>query len=513
MSGHADRVALLGLDIGTTSCKVVAYKADGERIAQAACGYPLSHPQPGWAELDPGDILAAVRQVLGEVAPVLTGFGRIALATSAQGEAFALVDVEGRVLCPLPVSVDMRGRAAVGALREDPDAARAAGSAGQELNALTSLAKLLWFRDAADRLLDRADNAFCVGELVMHHLGLQPIMDHSIAARMGLLDVRSLDWSVELVAAAGIPPRLLPPVASAGRYVGTVPAARASALGLNQAVEVYTGGHDQACAMLGAGVTDDRTGLYSIGTTEAIGVPATAIAEGLSDLHIFPYPHVVEGRYVILFGSQNGGRVLPWLASLLGRGGTPLVPDGLPTVPSMITFVPHLAGSGTVLGDEAAKATILQLDYDTTPEMLTLAALEGITMEQALGLSRLGEAGIRPSRLRSVGGGSRSDTWMQIKSDILGLSIEALDEPDTACAGAAVLAGVGAGVFPSAEEGAAHFVRVRREFAPRPGFGEVYRLKRELYRQSYLATAGLRPLLAELEAAVAALAGKVEGTD
>ena len=513
MSAGADTVALLGLDIGTTSCKVVAYTADGARIAQAACSYPLSHPQPGWAELDPDDILAAVRQVLGEVDPMLNRFERIALATSAQGEAFALVDPNGRALGPLPVSVDMRGRAAVAALRANPAAARAAAAGGQELNALTSLAKLLWFRDAQDRPLDRADKALCVGEFVMRHLGLQPIMDHSMAARMGLLDVRSLDWSDALIAAAGISPRLLPPVAPAGRYVGTVPAARASTLGLNRAVEVYTGGHDQACAMLGAGVTDNRTALYSIGTTEAIGVPATSIAEGVADLHIFPYPHVVEGRYVILFGSQNGGRVLPWLASLLGRDGTPLVPDDLPPTPSMITFVPHLAGSGTVLADETAKATILQLDYDTTPEMLILAALEGITMEQALGLSRLGETGIRPDRLRAVGGGSRSDIWMQIKSDILGLPIDALDEPDTACAGAAVLAGVGAGVFPSAEQGAAHFVRVRRQFAPRRAFGEVYRLKQELYRQSYLATAGLRPLLAELEAAVAALAGKVEGMD
>ena len=92
MNAPSDSIALLGLDIGTTSCKVVGYSGEGRRIAQAASGYALSHPQAGHAELDPDDILGAVRQVLTEVAPSLDGFARIALATSAQGEAFVLAD-------------------------------------------------------------------------------------------------------------------------------------------------------------------------------------------------------------------------------------------------------------------------------------------------------------------------------------------------------------------------------------------------------------------------------------
>lgn len=513
MTPRPDSVALLGLDIGTTSCKVIAYGADGRRLGQAARGYSLSHPYPGWAELDPGDVLGAVGDVLREVAPVLTGFERLAMAISAQGEAFVLVDADGRALSSVPVSIDMRGRAAIEAMKADPVATAAAAAAGQELTALSSLAKLLWFRDAPDRPLDRADKILCVGEFVMRHLGLRPVMDHSMAARTGLLDVRSRFWSDALVAAAGIPPRLLPPVAPAGRPVGGVPAARMSALGLDREVEIFTGGHDQACAMLGAGVTDGRTALYSIGTTEAIGVPAAGFISGLADLHIAPYPHVVDGHYVILFGSQHGGRVLPWLADLLGRGGQPLIPPHLPGAPSQLIVLPHLAGSGTVLGDEAARAAILQLDYETTPETLTQAVLEGITMEQALGLARLKENGLTPTRLRAVGGGTRSDAWMQMKSDLLDLPIDVLDEPDTACAGAAALAGVGAGVFPSPEQAAIRLVRVDREFAPRRAYREVYVLKQELYRRAYGAIAGLRPLVHELDKAIAVLADRMEKPD
>jgi xylulokinase len=506
MSAPLDRTALLGLDIGTTSCKLVAYAEDGRRLAQAAEGYPLLHPAPGWAELDPDAVLGAVRTVLGAVAPALAGFGRLAMAISAQGEAFVLVDADGRALSMVPVSVDMRGREAVAALRADPQATAAAEAAGQELTALTSLAKLLWFRHAPDRPLEHADQVLCVGEFVMRHLGLAPVMDHSMAARTGLLDMRQRCWSAPLLAAARLPARLFPPVAPAGTFVGTVPAERMATLGIDHAVEIYTGGHDQACAMLGAGVAGDGTALYSIGTTEAIGVPALGFPEGLGDLHIAPYPHVVDGRYVVLFGSQHGGRVLPWLAGLLGRDGQPLIPADLPAAPSRVVFVPHLAGSGTVLGDDAASASVLGLDYDTTPERLIHAALEGITLEQGLGLSRLAGHGIAPTRLRAVGGGTRSDAWMQMKADILGLPIDVLDEPDTACAGAAVLAGIGAGRFASAEAAAAQLVRVDRAFTPRPALHAVYALKLELYRRIYESTAALRPLEHALSAAIAGLA-------
>ena len=325
-----------------------------------------------------------------------------------------------------------------------------------------------------------------------------------MAARTGLLDVPRRDWSAELLAAAGLPRDLLPAVAPSGSYVGTVPRQRTAELGLSLPIEVYTGGHDQACAMLGAGVTDATTALYSIGTTEAIGVPTRDVTVDLSSLHILPYPHVVEGTLVLLFGSQHGGRVLPWLGGLLGRDGA-IVPETPPARPSSLTVVPHMAGTGTVLAADRARATIHGLGYDTTPDELILATLEGVTMEQALGLKRLIGKGFGIAGLRAVGGGARSDSWMQMKADIIGLPIDCLEEPDTACAGAAVLAGLGAGVFASAEEAAGRLVTIRGRFAPRREWHAVYARKLALYEATYRATAGLQPLQEDIEAAVARL--------
>lgn len=513
MIAHRHELALLGLDIGTTSCKVICYTADGAHVAQASTRYQLAHPKPGWAELDPDDVIAAVEQVLTHLAPHVDGFDRLALAISAQGEAVILVDREGRALTPIPVSMDMRGLEAIAAMRRDSAAVKAAESAGQDLNPLTSLAKLLWFRDAPGQPLARTDKALCVGEFVMAHLGLRPVMDHSMAARMGLLDIQAKTWSRDLLEAAGLSPDLLPALAPSGSYVGTVPAERMASLGLDRDVEVYVGGHDQACAMLGAGVTDGSTALYSIGTTEAIAVPTDEITGDLAELHIVPYPHVVNGKSVLLFGSQHGGRVLPWLARLTGRDGGEAIPHDLPSTPSALTVVPHLAGTGSILADDEARATIHGLDYDTTPQSLTLAALEGVTMEQALGLSRLAAGGLRITGLRAVGGGTRSDIWMQIKADVLALPIDCLAEPDTACAGAAALAGQGAGAFQCAEDAAARMVAVRQRFAPRPELREIYELKRELYGRTYMATAGLQPLRKALDRAVAELRREPEGSE
>lgn len=485
MAGQSHNPALLGLDIGTTNCKLIAYSADGHILAEATEGYELHHPQPGFVELEPADIMSAVSGLLHAIAPAIADCTDLSLAISAQGEAFVLVDTEGNPLTSVPVSMDMRGCDLIAEFSLRPEVQNTRPAAGQTLNALTSLAKILWFRKEMTEVFEQCAQVLCVGEYVLRQMGLSPAMDYSMASRTGLFDNTRLQWAWELVALADLPETLFPPVVQSGTPLGTITAEIARNYGLNQPVRVIAGGHDQVCAMLGAGVTTAETGLYSIGTTEAIALTMDGYHTDQFAEKAPPYPHVIPGKYVALMGSQSGGRLLDWFKKLRGISDINALLADVPDLPSCVTVLPHFAGSGSMLGDENAHGIFTDLSFQTTPQDLTHAVLEGISMEQALALKQSCDLGHSVKRLRAVGGGSRSGKWMQIKADMTGLPIDCMDNPETACAGAAMLAGLGSGALKSLDAALTCFAHSGKAYHPRQEYTEIYREKLNLYRNLY----------------------------
>lgn len=497
--------ALIGLDIGTTNCKLVAYSTNGDMLAEAVAGYEVRTPEPGHAELDPGEVMAAITDVFRKAAPSLAGIGELSLAISAQGEAFVPVDAAGDALMAAPISVDMRGGDAISAFNARPEVGEATEAAGQKLNALSSLSKLLWMKESEPRILENTAQILCLGEYVMRCLGVDPRMDYSMAARMGLLDNSRLQWSRELIELAGLAPSTFPSVTLSGTLIGMIDTTATTRLGLDVPVKIFAGGHDQACAMLGAGVVDSGAGLYSIGTTEAVAMTQDVFRPDLVGHNIDCYPHVIAGRFVALMGSQSGGRLLHWFKALRRIEHTDDLLADLPDWPSPVTVLPHFAGSGSVLADEMARGVLAGLSFETSPQDLTHAVLEGITFEQASSLARAGELGLGVERLRAVGGGTRAGAWMQIKADITGLPIDCIASPETACAGAAMLAGLGSGALPSLEEATSRFVRLGNTYSPRPDHTALYARKLALYHDMYLSNRQHRTSQSALAAGIDAL--------
>ncbi len=484
MAANTHSFVLLGLDIGTTNCKLIAFSPDGQKIAEASGSYDVMSPQPGFAELDVREVLKVIRSLFFRIAPAVSFATGFALAISAQGEAFVPVDAHGEPLMPAPVSMDMRGREIIAGFCEDQAVRSTAKSSGQTLNALTSLAKLLWMKSQAPEILGRTARVLCMGEYLQTAMGLSAATDLSMASRMGLLNNQTRLWSNELIDLSGISTALLPVAVQAGTKVGTVSGEMGGKFGLNAPLTVHAGGHDQACAALGAGVLEAGTGLYSIGTTEAIAVTLDDFNGTLFDTGICVYPHVLDSKYIALIGSQSGGRLLSWLSGMMGVNSVESLLDGLPDQISAQLVLPHFAGTGSVLGDEYALGRIEGLSFDTSRHDLILGFLEGITFEQALGLERIRRAGTDLSSLRAVGGGSRSGRWMQIKSDITGLAIDCVDEKETACAGAAILAGIGSGEILTPDI-ARQFVHIRKRYSPRKLRSDAYARKLALYKSTY----------------------------
>ncbi len=493
----------MGLDIGTTGCKVAVFREDGALLGEAAHReYPLRNPRPGFYELEPEVVWEALSDAMRQVNAEVRADPVTALAVSAQGEAVVPVAADGRVLANSPVTSDNRARAECDWL-----AGRIGGDAlyritGRRAHPCYSIYKILWWREHQPQMYKQAWKFLCYGDFVIRKLGLEPAIDDSMAALTMAFDVRERVWSSAILDAVGLDAARLARVRPIHTVVGCIPDAAAGPLGFKRGVRVAIGGHDQVCGALGTGTLSPGQAVYAVGTSECIlsvvRQPFDSLREGG-----FPYSsHVVPDRYVTMIGSQTGARLLHWYRDVLSgdevRRARETQRDVYDTIlsqvadrPSRLMILPHFAGSGMGINDPASKGAILGLTFDTRREDIVKAILEGVTYEMALNVAHLREAGVKIAQLRAIGGGARSAKWLQMKADILSVPITTLRGGEAAALGAALVAGWATGVYGCAEEAVERTVEVERTFEPDATRAAFYRERLAVYEKMYPA---IRPL-------------------
>lgn len=495
-------MSLMGIDVGTTGCKVVAFDEAGAVLAQAGREYPLISPQPGWYELDPNQVWAFVCDCLREVNRQLARDPVTALSLSSQGEAMTPITRDGKVLANSPISSDSRNRKQTAEMESALGVERIYQLTGQPMGAIYTLPKILWWRDNAPEILERAWKFLCYVDLVAFRLGVEPAIDHSMAARTLAFDVHELDWSDELLEAGELRRDQLARPAPSGTVIGEIPRALADDLGFKGSVKVVTGGHDQPAGALGAGVLEPGRAMLSIGTTEALVTVTSRPRMKMLDYHLSCYPHAAPGLFITLGGNQTGGRLLRWyrdelaaaergIAEASGRDVYDVIIEQTDDAPGRLLLLPYFVGSGTMYDDSTATGALIGLTFDTKRADIVRAILEGLTYEQALVIRRLNEIGVEISHLTAIGGGSRSASWMQIKSDITGLPVSVIHTSEAASLGVAMLAGWATGVYASLAEAAEQLIKVRQTFMPRAELSAHYQRQLTIYGDLYQA---LRPV-------------------
>jgi xylulokinase len=337
-------------------------------------------------------------------------------------------------------------------------------------------------------------------------LGVEAVIDTSMAARTMAYDLSGGRWSGEVLEVFEIDPGKLPRVAPAGTAVGIVPDPVAEQLGLPKGVVAVTGGHDQPCGALGAGAVKPGRAMYAIGTVECVTPSLPGFRHGLGSRGFPCYPHVALGQYVTLGFNFGGGSILRWFRDTLareemaeaqraGRDVYDLLLEGIDTAPGRLLLLPHFAGTGTPWLDPLSKGAIVGLTLGTSRQDIVKAILEGTTYEIACNVQEMRSAGVEIEELRAIGGGSKSPKWLQIKSNILGLPLARLDIVEAACFGAALLAGAGAGIYPDVAQAADALAKPVRHFEPEPAHREWHRQRLATYGRLYPA---LRDVLHEI---------------
>lgn len=493
-------VSLLGIDLGTTGCKAVAFDETGRPLAWAYREYRTASPEPGCYELDAELVWEAVAAVISEVnrSPGLAGAPVRALCLSVSGDEFVLVDSSGRTLHPVLMSMDGRGQAEAGWLEERFGRMALYARTGLPVHRKYGLARMLWYRNHRPDLWARAARCLAWEEFIHLRLGVPAVSDQSAVGRLMVLEISSRRLAPDLLAAAGVEPERIAPAVPSGTIVGQIPGDVAARLGFWELPAVVAGGFDQVMACLGAGITEPGEAMVGTGTMEALCAVAREPAL-TPELLRGGYPwsvYPVAARVACTATNVGGGLVLRWFRDQFGQeavragaasGQSPydLLLADAPNEPTDLLLLPHLAGSGPPYKDADSLGAIAGLRADSTRGEIVKAILEGITYELRQNLEQLDAAGVAVTQLRAVGGGARSALWAQLKADVTGLPVVRPRALEAGCLAGALLAGVAIGVWPSVAEAAARLVTILDRFEPDTARHRAYTERYRLYRQLY----------------------------
>ena len=490
---------LLGIDVGTGGTRAVVVGEGGAVVASATAEHaPFASPQTGWAEQDARDwwraAVRAVRAVLSleevraeEVASV--GF-------SGQMHGAVLLDGGGEVLRPALIWCDQRTDAQCRELDERVGARRLIELTANPALTNFTLTKMLWVREHEPELWARVRTVLLPKDYVRLRLTGERATDVADASGTLLFDVANRRWSDAMLDAVGMDRSLLPAAFESPEVTGRVSAAGAEETGLRAGTPVVAGAGDQAAGAVGMGIVRPGAVSATIGTSGVVFAATSRPAlDGGGRVHTFC--HAVPGRWHVMGVTQAAGLSLRWFRDTFGAGGGAAQEGGdpyellcaeassAPPGSDGVLWAPYLMGERTPHLDPRARAALVGLAANHTRAHVVRAVLEGVAFSLRDTLTIFAEMQVPVENIRLGGGGARSALWRQIQADVYGRAVELLAAEEGAAYGAALLAGVGVGVWPSVDEACARAVRVAARVEPDAAAAELLRGRYAAYRALY----------------------------
>jgi len=492
---------LCAFDLGTTGVKAGILTPDGRLLASAYREYGVVYPGPLWVEQSI-DLMwkaqcAASRQVIDccnidphEIAGV---------AISSQRATFVPLDRQENPLTRFIGWQDKRSLAQCDEMERRVGSERYYRIAGLPIEPTAAVSKILWLKENEPKIYEQTHRFASTQNVHLRQMGVADSpCDLPDAAYLGLLDVDRLEWSRELLDALEIPIEKMPSLSPSGMLVGEVSPAAAEATGLAAGTLLVTAGGDLQTAGLGMGIS--QPGLISVGIGTGGGVliyleqPLRHPGRALNCL-----PHAVPGAWEMEGICLASGAAYKWLRDTMGQlekasasaldieAYDILNAEAAQAAPGGggLLFMPALAGSGAPNWYPRARGVFLGLSLSTDKKQMARAMLEGICLEIRWMLEAAQELGTVVEEVRIWGGGAKSDLWNQIAADVYGIPAARTAIPEAGLVGAAICAGVGVGIFSSAQEGARSMVRVERRYQPDPGLRSRYDEMFDLYKTTY----------------------------
>jgi xylulokinase len=491
---------VIGVDLGTSAVKTLLVSQDGAVRAEATREYPLYHEKSGWSEQEPEDWVAgtveSIREIVSKsgVAPEdIEG-----ISFSGQMHGLVLLDAERRPVRRAILWNDTRTTEQCRQIEAKLGDKLLSVMRNPALEGFT-LPKIEWVRQHEPEAFERARGFLLPKDYVRCRLTGAVHMDLSDAAGTLMLDVANKRWSDDVLETFGIPADFCPPLVEAGACVGTLTKEAAEKTGLAAGTKVFAGGADNACGAIGAGILQPGVTLCSIGTSGVIlTYEPDASADYQGKVHFFN--HGKENAFYAMGVTLGAGYSLSWFRNTFAKGesyDSLLAGVGdLPPGSGGLLFTPYLVGERTPHADSVIRGSFIGMDGSHTRAHFARAVMEGITFSLHETVDIFRKAGKTVDTIVSIGGGAKNPVWLQMQADIFQADVVALENEQGPGLGAAMLAAVGCGWFPSLDACADVFVKRQKAYRPDPErsrrYAELFRIYQDVYRQ----TKGLNQALA-----------------
>lgn len=515
---------VVGIDTGTTGVKAKIYDLNGRILSEAYREYGCYYPRPGWVEQDIQMLSRSNDETLREVIEKsgLDPKEIKSIGFSTQRGLHLYVDKDGKILRDgMGLSwQDARCRAEVDWIVENIGTDVYYNTTGMPPSVVWSAPHIMWMLKHEPEVMAKTAKVLNTQEYFLHEMGARDgwYQDYPNGSLYGLMNARTFEWDGPLCGRMGIDMDLLPTLVPSGQQVGVVDAAAAARTGLAEGTPIVTGGGDQACGAVGAGVISTGIAEVTLGTSGVtiahldeprfdpnfrIACEASAIAgerkwvsEGLQNAAASSYRWFRDttgyiGKMVQALGGEGDFNVLNKMAEKVPAGSNGLI------------YLPYLAGSQTPNFNPEARGCFLGLTFAHSTGAMARAVMEGVSLETRDILESFAAMGTPVNEIRLSGGATKSQLWCQIQTDIYGRPTVVLEEGECAVLGAAMLGAVGAGVFDSMEEASESMVRVVGSYEPNQSDVDCYDELFGIFRESYhgLADSGCFHRITEFQSA------------
>ena len=498
---------LAGIDLGSTSLKCVIYDLAGNTIASATRPTEQVHPdseQPEWTVWQPeqiwGGTAAAMKEAVGKL--INPRYIR-AVAVTGMGMDGLPVDERGDWLYPFISWHDPRTEEQLRWWESQIGAERTFCIGGNTLWRFSTALRLLWMAEHEPQILARTDKWLLIEDFLNFMLCGRRATDYSMASCTLLFDQRTRNWSEEILAQSGIPRRLLCEAFPSGTVLGEVTTDAAEATGLPAGTPVVLGGHDYLCSALPVGAFKPGVVLDVTGTWEIVlgAIPAPVLTPEVQKLGVTVETHVARNTYAV-WGGAVAADMLEWyrkeygaeaqrLAALHNDGGQDwdylmVEAASSPAGARGVMFLPHMSAAGCPVVDSCSLGAFVGLSNFVHHGDLLRAIIEGLDYQVLDIVTALKNGlGTHPDRLVAVGGATRNPFWSQNKADVTGLSIEVPEVREATALGAAILAGIGVGLYRDEQDAFEHVYRPGKSYLPNPQLAPKYAEWYQIYKQLY----------------------------